>query len=65
MPKSPIDHGHITGNGRAEAYTRLDRIKSGEGGHPKIKMLDRRRRKGLTDASRVKQFLRIERGHLA
>ncbi|MDJ0630471.1 MAG: hypothetical protein QNJ44_19600 [Rhodobacter sp.] len=65
MPKNPIDHDHATGNGRAAAYTRLDRIKAGEGGHPKIQMLDRRRRKGLTDASRVKQFLRIERGYLA
>ena len=65
MPKNPIDHDHGTTGARAAVYSRLDRIKSGEGGHPKIKMLDRRRRKGLTDASRVKQFLRIERGYLA
>ena len=65
MRKNPIDHDHHVGNGRAQAYSRLDRIRAGEAGHPKIKLLDRRRRKGLTDASRVKQFLRIERGYLA
>ena len=66
MPKNPIDHDHLNaGDARAQTYSRLDRIKSGEGGHPKIKMLDRRRRKGSTDATRVKQFLRIERGYLA
>jgi len=66
MPKSQIDHGHRSvASARAEKYSRLDRIKAGEGGHPKIRMLDRRRRKGPTDATRVKQFLRIERGFLA
>ena len=66
MPKHPFDHGHTGGAGaRTERYSRLDRIKAGEGGHPKIKLLDRRRRKGATDATRVKQFLRIERGYLA
>ncbi len=66
MPKNPIDHGHLNpGDARAKVYSRMDRIKAGEGGHPKIKMLDRRRRKGATDATRVKQYLRIERGFLA
>ncbi len=66
MSKTLIDHDHLTEtSGRAPQYSRLDRIKAGEGGHPKIKMLDRRRRKGRTDATLVKQFLRIERGYLA
>lgn len=65
MPKNPIDHDRPNSGARAMYYSRLDRIRAGEGGHPKIKMLDRRRRKGLSDASRVKQFLRIERGYLA
>ncbi len=65
MRKTPIDHDHRVGSGRVVTYSRLDRIKAGEGGHPNIKLLDRRRRKGLQDASRVKQFLRIERGYLA
>lgn len=65
MSKSIIDHGHSNGGNRATRYSRLERIKAGEGNHPSIKMLDRRRRKGTTDASRVKQFLRIERGYLA
>ena len=65
MPKHPFDHDHSRESGaRAERYSYLDRVKAGEGGHPKIKMLDRRR-KGPTDATRVKQFLRIERGYLA
>ncbi|MDF0601160.1 hypothetical protein P1J78_10510 [Psychromarinibacter sp. C21-152] len=65
MPKTPLDHDHTRSSGRVTAYTRLERIKAGEGAHPNIKLLDRRKRKGPTDASRVKQFLRIERGYLA
>lgn len=66
MHKTPIDHDHLTEKGsRAQRYSRLDRIRAGEGGHPSIRMLTRRRRKGATDATRVKQFLRIERGYLA
>ena len=65
MSKHLVDHGHSGGGSRAERYSRLDRIKAGEGGHPKVKLLDRRRRKGITDATRVKQYLRIERGYLA
>ena len=65
MNKTPMDHDHRTGSGRVTSFTRLDRIKAGEAGHPNIRLLDRRRRKGLKDASRVKQFLRIERGYLA
>jgi len=66
MPKHLADHDHQPDSDkRAEVYSRLDRIKAGEGGHPKVKMLDRRRRKGQSDATRVKQFLRIERGYLA
>ena len=59
MPKTPIDHDHRTTGARARVYSRLDRIKAGEAGHPKVKMLTRRQRKGATDATRVKQFLRI------
>lgn len=65
MTKTIVDHGHKGGSGRLSAYTRLDRIKAGEGAHPNIRILDRRKRKGQTDASRVKQYLRIERGYLA
>jgi hypothetical protein len=66
MPRHLVDHDHDPKtNKRAEVYSRLDRIKAGEGGHPKIKMLNQRRRKGQSDATRVKQFLRIERGYLA
>ena len=65
MSKHLFDHDHSGGEARPGRYSRLDRIKAGEGGHPKIKMLDRRRRKGITDATRVKQYLRIERGYLA
>lgn len=66
MTRHVIDQHHTkeTG-GRAQAYTRLDRIKAGEAGHPKIQMLTRRSRKGSMDATRVKQYLRIERGYLA
>lgn len=65
MPKHPFDHDHASaGSARAERYSYLDRVKSGEGGHPKVKMLDRRR-KGRTDATMVKQYLRIQRGYLA
>ena len=66
MSKNPIDHDHLNEKGaRTERYSRLDRIKAGDGGHPSVQMLTRRRRKGETDATRVKQFLRIERGFLA
>ena len=65
MPKNPIDRDHNAGSGRQLHYPRVARIKAGEAGHPNIRALDRRRRKGEMDASRVKQFLRIERGYLA
>ena len=66
MNKNPIDHDHLNENGRREVqYSRLDRIRAGEGRHPSIQLLTRRRRKGATDATRVKQYLRIERGFLA
>ncbi len=66
MAKNIIDHGHgEAGPARAQYYSLMDRIKAGEGAHPKIRLLDRRKRKGMSDASRVKQFLRIERGYLA
>lgn len=65
MTKSSIDHDHKADGRRAEQYSRLERIRAGEGGHPNIKLLNRRRRKGQQDATRVKQFLRIERGYLA
>lgn len=65
MSKNPIDHDHRAGNGRVTHFSRVARIKAGEGGHPNIRLLDRRRRKGVPDASRVKQFLRIERGYLS
>lgn len=66
MNKNPIDHDHLKETGRREVqYSHLDRIRAGEGGHPKVQLLTRRRRKGSTDATRVKQFLRIERGYLA
>lgn len=66
MQKHLADHDHQPKTDkRAEMYSRLDRIKAGEGGHPNIKMLNRHRRKGQSDATRVKQFLRIERGYLA
>jgi len=66
MNKNSLDHDHLNETGRRETqYSRLDRIKAGEGGHPSIQMLMRRRRKGATDASRVKQYLRIERGFRA
>ncbi|WP_172298054.1 hypothetical protein [Pseudoruegeria sp. HB172150] len=65
MSKNIIDHDHDVRGGRAPQYSRLDRIKAGEAGHPNVKQLDRRRRKGQKDATRVKQFLRIERGYLA
>jgi len=65
MSKTPLDHGHAArGSARAERFAQFDRIAGGEIGHPKIQMLARRR-KGPTDATRVKQFLRIERGRLA
>lgn len=65
MSKNPIDHDHTGDSARTARYSRLDRIRAGEAGHPKVKMIDRRMRKGRTDASRLKQFLRIERGRLA
>ncbi len=66
MSRHLIDKGHTKdATRRAEVYTRLDRIKAGEAGHPKVQMLTRRSRKGTMDATRVKQFLRIERGYLA
>ena len=66
MSRSIADHDHRGPVSlRAEKFVLLDRIRAGEGGHPKIRMLERRRRKGPTDATRVKQFLRIERGYLA
>ena len=66
MQKTPIDHDHLTEQGaRAQQYSRLDRIRAGEGGHPSVRLLTQRRRKGTTDATRVKQFLRIDRGYLA
>lgn len=66
MSRHLIDQEHTKNTGkRAQVYTRLDRIRAGEAGHPKVQMLARRGRKGATDATRVKQFLRIERGYLA
>lgn len=66
MTKTPIDHDHLKAKGaRAQRYSRLDRIRAGEAGHPAIRLLTQRRRKGMTDATRVKQYLRIERGYLA
>lgn len=66
MSKHLIDQGHAKESGsRTKAYSRLDRIRAGEAGHPKVQMLTRRSRKGSMDATRVKQFLRIERGYLA
>lgn len=66
MSRHLIDQDHTKDTmRRAEVYTRLDRIKAGEAGHPKVQMLVRRSRKGTVDATRVRQFLRIERGYLA
>lgn len=66
MTRTHVDHDHQNAkDSRINRYGRLDRIRAGEGGHPSIRMLDRRRRKGETDATRVKQYLRIERGFLA
>lgn len=65
MSRTLIDHKDGHSPGRMTAYTRLDRIRAGEARHPNIQLLNRRSRKGETDASRVKQYLRIERGHLA
>ncbi|MCP3970410.1 MAG: hypothetical protein GY717_08860 [Rhodobacteraceae bacterium] len=66
MSKNPIDHDHLNGKGaRSPRYSRMDRIRAGEAGHVSIRMLTRRRRKGETDATLVKQYCRIERGYLA
>lgn len=66
MNKTPIDHDHLNEKGTREVqYSRLDRIRAGQGGHPSVQLLTRRRRKGATDATRVKQFCRIDRGFLA
>lgn len=66
MSRHLIDQDHTKGTARrAEIYSRIDRIRAGEAGHPKVQMLARRSRKGSMDATRVKQYLRIERGYLA
>lgn len=66
MRKTPIDHDHLNAHGgRTPQYSRLDRIRAGDAGHHSIQLLTRRRRKGKTDATLVKQFCRIERGNLA
>lgn len=65
MNRHPLDHGHEDhAESRAKPYTQLDRIKAREGMHPKVRMLARRR-KGPAEPSRIKHFLRIERGYLA
>jgi len=66
MSKNPIDHDHLNvKGGRNPRYSLMDRIRAGEGGHPSVQMLTRRRRRGETDATLVKQYLRIQRGYLA
>ena len=66
MSRHLIDQDHTKDAAkRTEVYSRLDRIKAGEAGHPKVQMLTRRSRKGSMDATRIKQYLRIERGYLA
>lgn len=66
MSRHLIDQDHTqSATRRLQVYPRLDRIQAGEAGHPKVQMLSRRSRKGSHDASRLKQFLRIERGYLA
>ena len=65
MTRHPLDHDRKTDHGaRAVRYSALDRIKSGDGQHPAVKILSRRR-KGQADPARIKQYLRIERGFLA
>ena len=65
MEKTPIDHDHLKKkNTRLKRYSRLDRVTAGEGCHPAVRLLMRRRR--ATKANlRVKQFLRIARGYSA
>ncbi|WP_425051175.1 hypothetical protein [Psychromarinibacter sp. S121] len=65
MSRKQLDHERVQTPGRMKAFTRLDRIRAGEASHPNIRLLTRRGRKGRTDASIVKQFLRIDRGYLA
>jgi hypothetical protein len=65
MSRHPLDHDRVPDEGaRATRYSMLERIKAGEGQHPKVKMLERRR-KGPADPARIKHYLRIERGLLA
>ena len=65
MTRHPLDHDRKIDEGaRAARYPLLDRVRSGEGQHPSVKALTRRR-KGQADPARIKQFLRIERGYLA
>lgn len=65
MGRHPLDQDHeSTSATRPQYFSRLERMKAGEGQHPKVQMLDRRR-KGPADPARVKHYLRIARGYLA
>ncbi|MBV0913596.1 hypothetical protein [Anianabacter salinae] len=64
MTRHLIDHQRPSDTSRVVRYAALERLTGDEAAHPKIEML-LRRRKGESDGSRIKQFLRIERGHLA
>jgi len=65
MARHLLDYGHRTDSAaRVRRFAALERIKAGEGQHPAIKTLERRR-KGPANPSLVKQYLRIARGYLA
>jgi len=64
MQKTPIDHDHLNQKTtRARRFSRLDRITAGEGKHPSVRQLMRRRR--AASGARIKQYLRIARGYIA
>ena len=51
--------------GRVKQFMELARREGSEGSHPATQALLRRSRLGSETARRVKEFLRIERGHQA
>jgi hypothetical protein len=65
MTRTLVDKPREYDGSRARRYSRLARLEAGEHGHPAVRSLARRLRQGRAQASRLRHFLRIARGHTA
>ncbi|MDP3341713.1 hypothetical protein [Frigidibacter sp.] len=65
MTRHIADHRSPPEAGRTKKFIELARREGNEGSHPSTQALLRRPRLGGETARRVKEFLRIERGHQA